>query len=98
MREYLTKAILLLLRANIAIMSSVTLPHVAFKSPPTVNQETQRISCNNTKCSNIMIIKSIITETRISPIPITQTSLGSQRKFKSISFECYSQMPQKREV
>lgn len=36
-REYLTTAILLLLRANIAIMSSVAFPHVAFTSPPTVN-------------------------------------------------------------
>lgn len=36
-REYLTTAILLLLRANIAIMSSVAFPHVALTSPPTVN-------------------------------------------------------------
>lgn len=35
-REYLTTAILLLLRAKIAMMSSVAFPHVAFKSPPTV--------------------------------------------------------------
>ena len=35
-KEYLTTTILLLLRANIAIMSSVTFPHVAFRSPPTV--------------------------------------------------------------
>lgn len=37
-REYLTTSILLLLSANIAMMSSVAFPHVAFKSPPTMIQ------------------------------------------------------------
>lgn len=35
-REYLTTSILCSARAKIAIMSSVALPQVAFKSPPTV--------------------------------------------------------------
>jgi len=35
-REYLTTAIWLLLRANIAMISSVMFPHVALRSPPTV--------------------------------------------------------------
>ena len=39
-KEYFTTAILLLLRAKIAMMSSVAFPHVAFKSPPTVFQKT----------------------------------------------------------
>ena len=38
-REYLTTAILLLISAKIAIMSSVAFPHVAFRSPPTVIQK-----------------------------------------------------------
>lgn len=39
-REYLTTSILLLLSANIAMISSVAFPHVAFKSPPTKIQKT----------------------------------------------------------
>ena len=42
-REYLTKEILLWLRAKIAMMSSVAFPQVAFKSAPTVIQENKRI-------------------------------------------------------
>ncbi|MFS7904820.1 hypothetical protein Hanom_Chr01g00040521 [Helianthus anomalus] len=34
-REYLTTSILLCNNANIAIISSVAFPHVAFSSPPT---------------------------------------------------------------
>jgi len=37
-REYLTTSILLFLSANIAMMSSVAFPHVAFKRPPTMIQ------------------------------------------------------------
>ena len=39
-REYLTTAILLLLRAKIAMTSSVALPQVAFSSPPTTKPDT----------------------------------------------------------
>lgn len=34
-REYFTTSTLCWIRANIAIMSSVAFPHVAFRSPPT---------------------------------------------------------------
>jgi hypothetical protein len=36
-REYFTTSILFWRRANNAIISSVALPHVAFRSPPTAN-------------------------------------------------------------
>lgn len=40
-REYFTTAILCWLRAKMAIISSVALPHVALRSPPTVNSINQ---------------------------------------------------------
>lgn len=40
-REYLTTSILSSARAKIAMMSSVALPQVAFRSPPTVKPKRQ---------------------------------------------------------
>ena len=45
-REYFTTKILFLLKANIAIISSVALPHVAFRSPPTESTISRKTSNN----------------------------------------------------
>ena len=53
-REYLTMAILCSLRANIAIMSSVAFPHVAFRSPPTAKSHNKLL--NNLKFWNCKLL------------------------------------------
>ena len=53
-REYLTRAILWSLRANIAIMSSVAFPHVAFRSPPTAKSHNKLL--NNLKFWNCKLL------------------------------------------
>lgn len=58
-REYLTTSTLCAHRANIAIISSVAFPHVAFRSPPTAhNIVMKEISLINNARVNFLPIVS----------------------------------------